>query len=341
MANLANDYLFSLIFSNFSLNRRDEVFTNIKNKAISRTILNLTDYKTIFKSIELDKVIYTEHQITYASSLTGSNIITASNEKAFLLWNMNSVEFITFKATEVIGSLIELPNGNIASCSQTSCCINIWDSKNSFKCIKSTYINGYKGLYALLLLSNSNIACSAKSNTGNFILILDSDNAYKCIKAFDEHTLSIVTLINLPDNRVASGSYDTNIKIWDLDKYLCLKTLSGHNKGLKSLLFAEKSKLLISGSRDETIKFWELNDYNCIKTIQLCGSIRSLLLLPGGYFAAGGNREINIWDIKTFECVNTLKCSTADSLFLSKNRIIISISNILRRLIVWNTKIPL
>jgi WD40 repeat protein len=143
-------------------------------------------------------------------------------------------------------------------------------------------------------------------------------------------------LISLPKNRIVSGSNDETIKIWDLDRGVCLKALTGHNHWVTSLIFIERDNSLVSGSYDNSIKIWEVNDFQCLKTIQIKNGIRNLLLLPGGYFASSGYNSIKIWDANNYECINSLayQKGSVNHLVLTKDRRIVSVFNH-DTLVVW------
>jgi hypothetical protein len=57
MINLTNENLLTLIFTTFTPKANNNILIGIKNKTISKAILVFADYKTIFKSIELDIAI--------------------------------------------------------------------------------------------------------------------------------------------------------------------------------------------------------------------------------------------------------------------------------------------
>ena len=63
----------------------------------------------------------------------------------------------------------------------------------------------------------------------------------------------------LSENRLASGSNDESIKIWDLSTFTCLQTLTGHRDTVM-LLVALSENCLASSSADRSIKIWSLGD---------------------------------------------------------------------------------
>ena len=77
-------------------------------------------------------------------------------------------------------------------------------------------------------------------------------------------------VITLPNNRIASSSYET-IKIWKSNPPYSdtpIKVLEGHSNFVKSLLYMKERDILISGSWDETLRLWNMSTYQCDKVIK-------------------------------------------------------------------------
>jgi WD40 repeat protein len=95
---------------------------------------------------------------------------------------------------------------------------------------------------------------------------------------------------------------------------------------------------LLSKSVDSVIRVWSYgDDYQCIKTIvnEMYTMKSTMFYLSGGYFAASSNKEIRLWDIKTYKRVNILEHDEAviHAVLVSDNRIVsIAYDN---KIIVW------
>jgi WD40 repeat protein len=83
----------------------------------------------------------------------------------------------------------------------------------------------------------------------------------------------------LPDGRLASGSDDGTIKLWDPASGSCAATLEGHSDWCDALAVLPDGRLA-SGSGDRTIKLWDPASGSCAATLE--GHSFRLVIRPGG-----------------------------------------------------------
>jgi WD40 repeat protein len=104
-----------------------------------------------------------------------------------------------------------------------------------------------------------------------------------------------------PDGtRLASGSSDNTVKLWEPSSGRALNTLSGHDNSVNSVAWSPDGTRLASGSGDKTVKLWEPSSGRVLNT--LAGhddSVRSVAWSPDGTrlaisFAAG---LLEVWDL--------------------------------------------
>lgn len=109
--------------------------------------------------------------------------------------------------------------------------------------------------------------------------------------------------------RLASGSDDHTIKLWDLQTGQCLQTLQGHNRAVVSISFHPQGNLIASGSFDRTLKLWDLQRGINIATLQGHTSpILSATFAPDGRRLVSSSEDgtIRLWDRATGECLRVL-----------------------------------
>ena len=87
----------------------------------------------------------------------------------------------------------------------------------------------------------------------------DEDGSSKIIKTFKGHTSWVGSIAISPDNqKIASGSDDNTIKLWNLQSGKLLKTLKGHTSSVNSVAISPDNQKILSGSDDKTIHLWDL-----------------------------------------------------------------------------------
>jgi WD40 repeat protein len=338
----SNENILKLIFSSSTLFEIRGKLNIVYSKLLYKLILSMIDFSRIYKSLGRSKHIMPGHtdEIYSLTLLPNTNLVSVSKDNTLKVWDMDTYLCIkTLKHEGPVTSIILLINGNIATCTWNKH-IKIFSIDDDFTCLKTIHVHGFGDYDALIQLSDGNIACTAKQNNDYCIIILDNNNDYNCIKVLRGHLAYILCFANLPNDKFASGSRDAKINIWDInDEYNHIKrTLKGHGDWVLSLLVIPNKDILLSGSKDKTIRVWNIINYDCIEEIKShINSVRSLLLLPNGYIAAGyWYGCIKIWNLNDFEWVNTLEEHQNDitSLLLIKDGRIISASAD-KRIIIW------
>jgi WD40 repeat protein len=121
------------------------------------------------------------------------------------------------------------------------------------------------------------------------------------------HSGLVTALAKIANQRVASGSNDTSIKIWQWRKGLLERNLTGHTLQVSSLCLLN-NQTLISYSCDQTIRFWNTSSGRVLRTITIeeassscmyhdLFTSRVIVLNNGRYLATTNDNLIQLWNV--------------------------------------------
>ncbi|KZP30712.1 hypothetical protein FIBSPDRAFT_1037980 [Athelia psychrophila] len=132
-----------------------------------------------------------------------------------------------------------------------------------------------------------------------------------CSRIIEGHSSLVLSVVYSPDGtRIASGSDDHTIRLWDAINGAHLNTLKGHTSSVYSVAFAPDGAIIASGSIDETIRLWDAVSGKHLVTLE--GHSDSVILVaysPDGTRIASGSidRTIRLWHANSGAHLNTLE----------------------------------
>lgn len=114
----------------------------------------------------------------------------------------------------------------------------------------------------------------------------------------DDEKAEGVSTINF---RLASGSQDGKVRVWDLHKRSCVANLDSHVSDVQRLDYSPEQQAIVSASRDKTIIWWDAKSWKirkivpCLELVETAGFIDEGRLT----FSAGSNGCLRVWDTDT------------------------------------------
>ena len=209
-----------------------------------------------------------------ALSTEGDRLVTGYEGGAVKIWSFSSrKELNTLDNQHVdVVSISLCCNGQLLATGGKDGKVRVWDLDTGT-------------LRAIIKGHTAPVNSLAFSPDGDYLVTGSSDNTVKVWSgdfptagtgiAFEEVDRPFLTLeghaasvnsvaFSHDNNRVASGSSDSTVRIWDAHSGQVLCTLTGHLRGVASVAFSPDDDRLASGGYDNTVNVWRIQAYNLL-----------------------------------------------------------------------------
>ena len=107
---------------------------------------------------------------------------------------------------------------------------------------------------------------------------------------------------DMNSERIALGSLDSTVRIWDIKTGELLKTFNGHTHIVESVSWDTNSERIASGSLDKTVRIWDIKTGELLKTFNgHTDNVTSVSWDTNSERIASGSWDntVRIWDANT------------------------------------------
>ena len=102
-----------------------------------------------------------------------------------------------------------------------------------------------------------------------FAGILTQNSEAQTVKTLAGHTGNVWSVAYSPDGRtLASGSWDSSIRIWNAQTGELLRILTGHHGPVKSVAYSPDGHTLASVGDDHSIRIWNAQPASFSESLQ-------------------------------------------------------------------------
>ncbi|NET58546.1 MAG: NACHT domain-containing protein [Symploca sp. SIO2E6] len=268
------------------------------SKAVCDLILPMLAPKAKMRQKLLEIVLKTKQKAVSAVNFTGGNAVT-------LLLKIDPLALSRqdLSQTVILGADFThayLPN------------VSLVESDLTY----SSFANSFDSIQAVAYSPDGRIFAAGDRNGSTRLWDIQSQKEIAILHRYfehDSHRSWIRNLVFTHNGQKLITSCRKVIDIWDVNKHIRLKTLTGNSSQISSLVVNADDSLIVSGSSspEPVIKVWDLETGQCLKTLRgHSDSVRTIAILSTGekIISGGASKDcsIKVWDIQSGECLQTL-----------------------------------
>jgi WD40 repeat protein len=115
-----------------------------------------------------------------------------------------------------------------------------------------------------------------------------------------------------PDGaRIASGSWDRTVRVWDVTSGVELAVLRGHEDYVNCVSYSPDGARIASGSSDKTVRVWDARSGVELAVLRgQTAEVGSVSYSPDGARIASGSYDaVRVWDARSGKCLEVTRGS--------------------------------
>ncbi len=236
-----------------------------------------------------------------AFSPDGKRLLTISGDNTATLWDAatGTALFPLRGHTDLVTSVAISPDGKLFATASSDKTVKLWDAATGAEIRTLTGLEGYA--LQIAFAPDGKRVFAASDDTG-IAIAWDAASGKELFRFGGQGTtVGVYTLAVSPDGvQLATGEFDTTVKLWDAATGKLLLTLFGHASQVVGVTYSHDGRYLASASEDGTIKLWDAQTGRELLTLSghMSGVMGVAFSPDGGHlYSASRDGTARIWDI--------------------------------------------
>jgi len=206
----------------------------------------------------------------------GQSVISGSEDGTVRIWDLEKCQCIQILEVGCkIWSVSVSPDAYriVAGTSRNE--LRVWELESG------------KDLYTLrsddALKSNGSVASERDPlgllNSGKDIQVLEQQDNGPLLRMRHNHGIGVSCVCITPDgHHVVSGHSSGELRIWDLNKGVCIRQMMGHTDGVWSVVTTIDGQYVLSVGEDCTLRLWNINSSQCLGLYSATAPISTVVI---------------------------------------------------------------
>jgi WD40 repeat protein/transcriptional regulator with XRE-family HTH domain len=231
----------------------------------------------------------------------GQHLLTIGSENSAVLWDLSAGEalFSLRGHTAPVTSVAISPNGRILATASDDKSVKLWDAATG-EAINT--LTGHAGAALVLAFSPDSQHVYAGSDETGIAIAWEAAGGQEQFRFSGQGDIVGVDAIAAsPDGaRLATGEFDTTVKLWEAASGELLLTLFGHSSQVVSVAFSADGSYVASASEDGSIKLWDALTGRELLTLRgHTSGVMGVAFSPDGnrLYSASRDGTARVWDI--------------------------------------------
>jgi len=260
--------------------------------------VRIWDVETRQQIARLDQ--HTDDVWTIAYSSDGSILVSGSEDRTALVWDMETYEptGVVFEPhDDWVTTVAVSPDGQTALTGSNDMKVRLWDIETG------NLLNEYAGDDGQLrsvVYTPDGTHFLAGADTGRLINIETGE----VVQEYLGHSSRINSAaFNSDGTLLVTGSADATIRLWETETGRLVRVFEGHSGQVRTVMFSDDDLTILSSAADATIRLWSINGLELRIFSGHDEWVNQAAFSPDGRFAVSGSWDdtLKIWHIHSVE----------------------------------------